>query len=214
MRVKRLRFNFSEGKQVKPAPSCTFSATENQILTKQDNKIGLSSVYLQGLLPDQRVSPASYTPGLPLSCLHSLNTSPSTALLRKSSSSSASFTGFDKCQILRAMSLIRKVHITHQLWVSPHSRCFWTSHQVMNTTLAKEQISAVTQDSLQKWIQEWNHDSPQTGTHLPVGNTFQVYKLLNSAIISNPSNFRYAYGYLKYKGIQLSHGLFQSSPIL
>lgn len=78
--MKCLRFNFSEGKQVKPAPSCTFSVTENQILTKQANKIGLSSAYLKDVLPDQR--PASYTPGLPLSCLNSLIMSPSTALLR------------------------------------------------------------------------------------------------------------------------------------
>lgn len=99
MQVKYLRFNFSEGKQVKPAPCCTFSVTENQILTKQGNKIGLSSAYLQGLIPDQRLPPASYTPRLPLSCLDSLIMTPSTAILRKSSSSSASFNSFDKCHL-------------------------------------------------------------------------------------------------------------------
>lgn len=146
MRVKCLMFNFSEGKQVKPAPCCTFSVTENQILTKQGNKIGLSSTYLQGLIPDQRLPPASHTPRLPLSCLDSLITTPSTVLLRKSSSSSASFNSFNKCQILRATALSRKVLNTHQPPVSPCSRCFWTSQHVMNT-LAKEQINAVTQET-------------------------------------------------------------------
>lgn len=74
MQGKCLKFDFSEGKQVKPAPSWTFSVTENQILTKQGNKIGLSSAYLQDLLPNQRLLPASYTPGLPLCCLDSLIT--------------------------------------------------------------------------------------------------------------------------------------------